>query len=309
MAKWISCNGNGKEYEVSLPSLLPKYDYNCTIGEKIDNDMTVKRTWEALLRGEILRLERDDNNTSDCRVKVSVQLQYLDFADKFGLCEYGWPAWIDNPMYPDRRNDGTKKSKPVKVSEKEQSSESEQTEKISEQNRQELKEIQDKISDKNKDAILKESLAEIFGISDNEFQTMIDGIKVKSREEVIIVDRLVHWLDDTESIEYEPEHIGIFLPDFRVYEKSEGKRYYWEHLGGWSIEGYREWNLKKLQFYFDEFKNDPDKLPRLTFPLSALAEYKELQQYCFLDVTRTKEALIDFLKKDPSELYKYLGIK
>lgn len=77
------------------------------------------------------------------------------------------------------------------------------------------------------------------------------GIRVRSKSEALITEMLYRIYDIPNHYEQVQTIDGITIcPDF-TFEDSEGKLFYWEHLGMMDNPEYAERNLKKLNRYYN----------------------------------------------------------
>ncbi|MCR5672816.1 MAG: hypothetical protein K6F87_03755 [Lachnospiraceae bacterium] len=167
-----------------------------------------------------------------------------------------------------------------------------------EQEEKKINEAWSKVPDEKKKEYVKEAYSDYSEYAEPKYPTL-KGKLVKSKEEVIIVDRVVHWLGK-DSIKYEDRYLTNYnyRPDFCVFV--DGTWVLWEHLGGWStpeeLFNYKEKNLKKLSDYLAHF-SDPKDLPRVSFPLSEDTDWEELGKSVpnFYDVTSSEDNLKAFL--------------
>lgn len=86
-------------------------------------------------------------------------------------------------------------------------------------------------------------------LEDGRSHTTSRGLKVRSKSELAICEILY-----ANEIEFRYEEVllidgEIFIPDFTIRRKSDGKIFYWEHCGMMDDPAYRERHLKKLEAY------------------------------------------------------------
>ncbi|MCB0190764.1 MAG: ATP-dependent DNA helicase RecQ [Anaerolineae bacterium] len=107
---------------------------------------------------------------------------------------------------------------------------------------------------------LHQAIGEYLGVDKFQLNRIHDttaGIKVRSKSEVIIVN-LMHQKGIPFSYEINlqvPGQAKTMLPDFTI--DWNGKRYYWEHWGMYSDQGYRQDMYEKKELYAQYF---PDQL-------------------------------------------------
>ena len=181
--------------------------------------------------------------------------------------------------------------------------------------------------DSVKESLLKELKDEYPSLMEQSYKTL-SGKLVRSKEEIIILDRIEHFMPAEKNqipVEYEPKGIETeycgYIPDFRISINAEGetKIYIWEHLGYWQNDAYREHNLKKLKCYYELFRDNPDKLPRLSFPLNPFGENasderpegknkkeETLPETEYLKITSSEENIRKFLQTNPEGIYRRL---